>query len=157
MEGGSTPAVLLVSAPGAMCDTTASTKHALRSLATRWLSLSAEIDGHDEALDTITQTAAAACIPRLQTGCPNRLFAVVCRMKGSVGEPHSDQRDRPIGDWTSDGLVRGHHLWTAVRIETRCPCCRDAYAAIGRALRIGSYVVSCFHIAYNTCANLRAR
>jgi transposase len=44
--------------PGSICDTTASTKHALRALATRWLSLSAEIDGHDDALDTITQAAA---------------------------------------------------------------------------------------------------
>lgn len=43
--------------PGSIGDTMASTKHALRALATRWLSLSAEIDSHDEALDAITQAA----------------------------------------------------------------------------------------------------
>ncbi len=44
--------------PGTMGDTTASTKHALRALAARWLALSAEIDTHDDALGTITQAAA---------------------------------------------------------------------------------------------------
>jgi len=44
--------------PGAIDDTTASTKHAVRALATRWLALSTEIASHDEALDAITQTAA---------------------------------------------------------------------------------------------------
>jgi transposase len=44
--------------PGAIADTVASTKHALRALATRWLTLATEIDGHDEALDAITMTAA---------------------------------------------------------------------------------------------------
>ena len=39
-------------------DTTASTKHALRGLATRWLILAAEIATHDEALEAITSTAA---------------------------------------------------------------------------------------------------
>jgi hypothetical protein len=34
--------------PGVLDDTTASTKHALRALATRWLSLAGEIDTHDE-------------------------------------------------------------------------------------------------------------
>lgn len=43
--------------PGSIDDTTASTKHTLRALATRWLSLSAEIDTHDDALDAITQAA----------------------------------------------------------------------------------------------------
>ena len=43
--------------PGRIDDTTASTKHALRALATRWLSLAGEIDTHDEALDAITQAA----------------------------------------------------------------------------------------------------
>jgi transposase len=43
---------------GVIADTTASTKHALRALATRWLALSTEIDVHDGVLDTITQTAA---------------------------------------------------------------------------------------------------
>jgi len=43
--------------PGAIDDTTASTKHALRALATRWLALAAEIDIHDAALDTITSVA----------------------------------------------------------------------------------------------------
>ena len=41
--------------PGAIiADTTASTKHALRALAVRWLALSTEIDTHDDVLDTIT-------------------------------------------------------------------------------------------------------
>ena len=43
--------------PGSIDDTTASTKQGLRALATRWLSLSAEIDTHDEALAAITQAA----------------------------------------------------------------------------------------------------
>jgi hypothetical protein len=33
---------------------------------------------------------------------------------------------------------------------------RLGYAAIGRTPRAGSYVVSCFHSAYSTCASLRA-
>jgi len=44
--------------PGAIVDTIASTKHALRAIASRWLTLSTEIDTHDEALDIITQAAA---------------------------------------------------------------------------------------------------
>jgi transposase len=44
--------------PGAIVDTIASTKHALRTIAGRWLMLSSEIDAHDEALDVITQAAA---------------------------------------------------------------------------------------------------
>ena len=44
--------------PGSIGDTIASTKHALRALATRWLALSVEIDAHDDALDAITQAAA---------------------------------------------------------------------------------------------------
>jgi transposase len=44
--------------PGVIDDTTASTKHALRALAARWLALSAEIALHDDALDAITQAAA---------------------------------------------------------------------------------------------------
>lgn len=44
--------------PGDIVDPTASIKHALRALATRWLTLSTEIDAHDEALDTITTAAA---------------------------------------------------------------------------------------------------
>lgn len=44
--------------PGHIADTTALSKHAHRALATRWLSLSAEIDSHDEALDALTQAAA---------------------------------------------------------------------------------------------------
>ena len=44
--------------PGVLDNTTASTKHALRALATRWLSLATEIDTHDEQLDAITMAAA---------------------------------------------------------------------------------------------------
>jgi transposase len=44
--------------PGVIADTVASTKHALRALAARWLTLSTEIAAHDEVLDAITQTAA---------------------------------------------------------------------------------------------------
>lgn len=43
--------------PGSIRDTTASTKHALRALATRWLALSTEIAANDEALDKITLAA----------------------------------------------------------------------------------------------------
>jgi transposase len=43
---------------GTIADTTASTKHALRALATRWLGLSTEIEAHDGVLDTITRGAA---------------------------------------------------------------------------------------------------
>jgi transposase len=43
--------------PGAMIDTSASTKHALRAIAGRWLGLSTEIGTHDEALDAITRAA----------------------------------------------------------------------------------------------------
>lgn len=42
---------------GVIVDTTASTKHALRALAARWLALSTEIDTHDGVLDAITQAA----------------------------------------------------------------------------------------------------
>ncbi len=42
---------------GVIADTTASTKHALRALATRWLVLSTEIEAHDGALDAITKVA----------------------------------------------------------------------------------------------------
>ena len=44
--------------PGAIVNTVASTKHALRAIAGRWLTLASEIDTHDEALDVITQAAA---------------------------------------------------------------------------------------------------
>ena len=43
--------------PSSIADTRASSKYALRALATRWLALSAEIALHDEALDAITQAA----------------------------------------------------------------------------------------------------
>jgi transposase len=42
---------------GVIADTTASTKHALRALATRWLALATEIAAHDVVLDAITQAA----------------------------------------------------------------------------------------------------
>ena len=44
--------------PGDLVDPTASVKHALGALASRWLMLSTEIGIHDEALDAITLTAA---------------------------------------------------------------------------------------------------
>ncbi len=44
--------------PGDLIDPTASVKHALRALATRWLMLSEEIGAHDAVLDRITTTAA---------------------------------------------------------------------------------------------------
>jgi transposase len=44
--------------PGTIDGTTASTKHAVRALATRWLALAAEIEAHDDALDAITAAAA---------------------------------------------------------------------------------------------------
>jgi transposase len=44
--------------PGVLDDTTASTKHALRALAVRWLALASEIETHDEGLDAITMAAA---------------------------------------------------------------------------------------------------
>ena len=44
--------------PGVLDDTPASTKHALRALATRWRSLASEIETHDEGLDAITMAAA---------------------------------------------------------------------------------------------------
>ena len=43
---------------GDLVDPTASVKRALRSLATRWLTLAAEISAHDKALDSITRTVA---------------------------------------------------------------------------------------------------
>ena len=43
---------------GDLVDPTASVKHSLRSLATRWLTLAVEISVHDKALDSITRTAA---------------------------------------------------------------------------------------------------
>ena len=43
---------------GDLVNPTASVKHSLRSLATRWLTLSAEISTHDGALDSITRAAA---------------------------------------------------------------------------------------------------
>jgi transposase len=50
--------------PGTVDTTTASAKHALRSLARRWLALDAEIDGHDKILDELT----AAQAPTLRDG-----------------------------------------------------------------------------------------
>ena len=44
--------------PGDILDPTASVKHALRALATRWRTLSAEIDRHDQLLDILTRAAA---------------------------------------------------------------------------------------------------
>ena len=44
--------------PGDIIDPTASVKHSLRALAARCRTLAAEIVDHDEALDTITRTAA---------------------------------------------------------------------------------------------------
>ena len=44
--------------PGDIINPTASAKHALRALATRWRTLSSEIATHDEVLDTITGAAA---------------------------------------------------------------------------------------------------
>ena len=55
--------------PGDLIDPTASIKHALRALATRWLTLSTEIDAHDEALDTLTMTAAPLS-PRVRGSPP---------------------------------------------------------------------------------------
>ena len=45
-------------APGDIIDPTASAKHALRSLATRWVTLATEIAAHDEVLDAVTMAAA---------------------------------------------------------------------------------------------------
>ncbi len=50
--------------PGPVQDTTASTKHALRALAKRWVDLDTEITGHDRLLDTLTAHAA----PTLRDG-----------------------------------------------------------------------------------------
>ena len=44
--------------PGEVVDTIASTKHALRAIAARWIALTDEIDAHDVALDAITLAAA---------------------------------------------------------------------------------------------------
>ena len=45
---------------GDLVDPTASVKHSLRSLATRWLTLAAEISVHDKALDSITRMSSSA-------------------------------------------------------------------------------------------------
>ncbi|WP_116995471.1 IS110 family transposase [Desertimonas flava] len=50
--------------PGEITDTTGSTKHALRSLAKRWLDLDAEITSHDRLLDGLT----AQTSPTLRDG-----------------------------------------------------------------------------------------
>jgi hypothetical protein len=63
------------------------------------------------------------------------------RMKVSVGEPHSDQRDHPVG--RPDGLVRGPHLWIAVKLRGST---LSVYAA-SRAARDGSSDCSCVHSA----------
>ena len=44
--------------PGEVVDTIASTKHALRAIAARWIALTDEIDAHDVVLDAITLAAA---------------------------------------------------------------------------------------------------
>lgn len=51
-----------------------------------------------------------------------------------------------------DGFVRGHRLWTAVKVCERhlrvsAALASSVYAAMGRAPRAGSYVVPCFHNA----------
>ena len=51
---------------GDLVNPTASVKHSLRSLATRWLTLSAEISTHDGALDSITAGT------RMTTPSPSR-------------------------------------------------------------------------------------
>ena len=43
--------------PGDIIDPTAAVKHALQALAARWRTLSAEIDQHDELLDSLTRAA----------------------------------------------------------------------------------------------------
>jgi len=73
-------------------------------------------------------------------------------MKGSVSEPHSDQRDHLLDERVPDDLVRGHRFWTAVKVRGRhrrvnAALASSVYAATGRAPRAGSYVVPCFHNA----------
>jgi hypothetical protein len=51
-----------------------------------------------------------------------------------------------------DDFVRGHRLWTAVKVGGRpfhinAALASSVYAAMARAPRAGSYVVPCFHIA----------
>ena len=59
-------------------------------------------------------------------------------MKGSVGEPHSDQRDRPRG--RPDGFVRGHRLWIAVKprgsttLDLRRDESRRAHRVVGHLM-----------------------
>ena len=74
--------------PGVIDDTTASTKHALRALATRWLSLASEIDTHDEGLDAITMAAA----PTLREA-----FGIGCRLGRGDDDRRGRQSDaRPV-------------------------------------------------------------
>ena len=83
-------------------------------------------------------------------------------MKGSVGEPHSDQRDHPLDARVSDDFVRGHRLWTAVKARGRrstitaalvCTVSTPRRVARRAPRRTSS---PCFHNAYSTCASLRA-
>ncbi len=57
------------------------------------------------------------------------------RIRGSVSEPHSDQRNHPTHRWASDDLVRGHRLWTAVKLQSSTT---SVYAAMALAAREGS-------------------
>ena len=89
---------------------------------------------------------------RLLDGLSQSTIRGRSRMKVSVGEPHSDQRDRPVG--RLDGFVRGHRLWIAVKLARLDDL--GLYAATSRAARDGSYDASCFQSAYSTCASFRA-
>jgi hypothetical protein len=82
-----------------------------------------------------------------------------CRMKGSVGDPHSDQRGHLSRREVSDDLVRGHRLWTAVKARGRHGTITAALASsTPRRVcpRVESYVVPGFHNAYSRCASFRA-
>ena len=54
------------------------------------------------------------CRDAVRNGLSQSTIRGLRRMKGSVGEPHSDQRDRTFDRMASDDFVRGHRLWTAV-------------------------------------------
>ena len=109
---------------GPLGDTTATTKHALRALAARWLVLASEIDGHDEALDIITQAAAPTLRDAFGIGVdsarrdddcrgrPSHAPSVRGRLREAVwglSRPHLERRNAPpspLPRWPSAGRCR---------------------------------------------------